>query len=84
MGNNVQGPTQNPLALNQTQQQPAASNGRLDDLSPVDLGEQVIGSVHEFEVPAPRNSSTVAAVGKASLHGALGMTVAWPNPALIL
>lgn len=83
MGNNVQGPTQNPLALNQQQQQPAAAHGRLEDIPPVDIGEQVIGSVHEFEVMAPRNLSNVAAVGKASVHGALGMTVAWPNSALI-
>lgn len=83
MGSNLQGPTQNLLSLNQTQQQSPASHARMEELLPVDLGEQVIGSVHEFEVPAPRNLSNVAAVGKASVQGALGMTVAWPNSALI-
>lgn len=84
MGNNQQGPTHNALALTQPQHDPAAaSKDRLDELFPIDLGEQVIGSVHEFEVPAPKNNSAIAAVGTASVHGALGMTVAWPNSTLI-
>lgn len=84
MGNNTQAPTHSVLSLVQPEHDPVpASKERLDEMPPIDLGEQVIGSVHEFEVPAPRNNSGVAAVGTASLHGALGMTVAWPNSTLI-
>lgn len=52
--------------------------GRLDKIWPVDLGEQVVGSKHEFEVPPPRNLSSVAAVGQASVSGSSDVSVAWP------
>lgn len=71
------------LALQQPEQCRAAPEGRLDKLFPIDLGEQIVGSVHEFEVAAPRNLTKVAAIGRASLQGGLGMTVDWPNSTLI-
>lgn len=73
-----------PLALNEPEVcKPESKGGRLDSVWPIDLGEQVVGSRHEFEIAPPRNLSQIAAVGTASLTGASDISVQWSSPAMI-
>ena len=43
--------------------------GRLGAVWPIVIPEQVVGSVHQFEFPAPRNLSPLGAFGVVSMDG---------------
>ncbi len=57
--------------------------GRLGAVWPIVIPEQVVGSVHQFEFPAPRNLSPLGAFGVVSMDGSGDLKAGWGVPAAV-
>ncbi|MFT3700176.1 MAG: hypothetical protein QM831_43925 [Kofleriaceae bacterium] len=52
----------------------------MGELWPITIPEQVVGSSHEFEFPAPRNLSTLNASGTMMIEGSAEIRANWGSP----
>lgn len=71
---------QDPFAQKQPEACKPEPQGRLGDTWPITIPEQVVGSTHDFEFPAPRNLSSLGAVGMMTIDGASDLKADWGAP----
>ena len=80
-GNDVSpAPQQSALAPKQADVSQAPAEGRMGETWPITIPEQVVGSSHEFEFPAPRNLSALGAVGVVSVEGSSELHAEFGKP----